>query len=120
MIYIVEDDDAVRDSLRLVLEGRGYGVAEFTNSESFFAHGRFTDAHCIVLDVNLPGESGLEILSRLRRDAIGTPVIVVSGRASDDMKDTARRLDAIAFFDKPVRSLDLLASISKIAEHAGG
>ncbi len=115
MIHILEDDEAVRDSLRLVLEAHGYAVAEFCDAISFFSNGEHQSAWCIVMDVNLPGENGLQVLSKLREKRVETPVIIVSGRATDEMRAEAARLRALAFFDKPVRGPELIASIASIS-----
>jgi two-component system, LuxR family, response regulator FixJ len=115
LICIVDDDAAVRESLTLMLETRGYAVEAFGDGAALFARGGFDGISCIVLDVNLPGENGLRLLARIRAATIATPVIVVSGEASDGMRHEARRLDVRAVFDKPVPGSDLLASIAALA-----
>jgi FixJ family two-component response regulator len=65
MIYVVEDDDAVRDSFRLILEARGFKVCDFSDSYSLFAYGVRKSASCFILDVNLPDESVKIIFSSL-------------------------------------------------------
>jgi FixJ family two-component response regulator len=114
MIYVVEDDDAVRDSFRLILEARGFKVCDFSDSYSLFAYGVRKSASCFILDVNLPDESGLKILSRLRQNNIQLPVIMISGQSDNRMKAEAKRLNATAFFDKPVVMKEFIEALENI------
>ncbi len=114
MIYVVEDDDAVRDSFRLVLETCGYSVCDFQDSYSLFAYGVRHDVSCFILDANLPNESGFQILSRLRRNQIHSPVIMVSGKSSDEMKAEAEHLEVFAFFDKPLMMDEFIETMGRI------
>jgi FixJ family two-component response regulator len=113
-ICIIEDDLAVRESQRLMLELHGYRVEEFEDGARFLARGRFDNVLCIILDVNLPGESGLQILSRLRAQAITTPTFIVTGRADAGVRREAKRLEASALFEKPLPARELLAAVATI------
>lgn len=113
-VYVVEDDEAVRNSLRTILEIYGYSVASFAAGEEFLEHADVTARKVVILDVNLPGASGLEILKRLRDDDKFIPAIVVSGRADNDMRAQAIRLGARAFLEKPIEIDALLAVINSI------
>jgi two-component system response regulator FixJ len=109
MIYIVDDDEAVRDSLRLLLVAMGFSVADFACGATFFERSAPDQGKCLILDVNLPGSSGLEVLARLREEGSALPVVMVSGGADAAMKRRAIELGAAAFLDKPV-AFDLLRS----------
>ena len=111
IICIVEDDTAVRESLKLVLEVNGYGVEEFETGHALLTRGDFARLACIVMDVNLPGESGLQTLERLRNQAVTTPVFIVTARADDSVRRESKRLNAAAFFEKPVPARALLEAI---------
>jgi two-component system response regulator FixJ len=113
-ILIVEDDKAVRHSLRMVLETYGYEVEEFASGEELFDQGQLERSGCVILDVNLPGASGLETLEKMRAMNFALPAIVVSGRGGRNLHERAKGLNAIAFFDKPVDIDALLAAISSI------
>lgn len=115
-ICIIEDDAAVRESLRLMLELHGYGVEEFEDGALFLARERFDDVLCIILDLNLPGENGLQILSRLRAQAIATPTFIVTGRADAAVRKEAMRLEALALFEKPLPARELLAAVETIGK----
>src|SRR5665213_3487414 len=97
-----------------MLELHGYCVEEFEDGARFLARARFDDLLCIILDLNLPGESGLQILSRLRARANTTPAFIVTGRADASVRREAMRLDALALFEKPLPARDLLAAIRSI------
>lgn len=110
IVYIVEDDDAVRDSLSLVLRMREFEVEVFSSGPDFLARADLARCLCVVLDVNLPTMTGLEVLARLRSDGAEVPAIVMSGRAEPGMRREADRLGALAFLDKPV-SVDRLVGL---------
>jgi two-component system response regulator FixJ len=114
IICIVEDDIAVRESLKLVLEVSGYSVEEFETGHELLARGDFAYLACIVMDVNLPGESGLQTLERLRNQSVTTPVFIVTARADDSIRRESKRLNAAAFFEKPVLARALLEAIGGI------
>jgi len=120
MIYIVDDDDAVRDSLRLLLIAMGFTVADFASGAAFFARAAPDQGKCLILDVNLPGSNGLEILAELRAAGSELPVVMVSGGGDAAVKRRAADLGAAAFLDKPV-AFDLLRSTlaAALAPRAG-
>lgn len=79
LVLIVEDDEAVRASTRLLLEAQGYLVRDFANAEIFLQATDGRDADCVLLDHNLPGLSGLDLVAILRSRGIQTPAVIVSG-----------------------------------------
>lgn len=114
-IVIVEDDASVGEALRTVLELDGYEVAVFESAEEMFAGATPAPGDCIILDVNLPGISGLQALQRLRRTDPGLAAIVVSARASDEMRREAARLQALDFLDKPIDVEALLDRLKQVS-----
>lgn len=113
-ICIIEDDAAVRESLRMMLELHGYRVEAFEDGGQFLARRHFDNVLCLILDLNLPGEHGLKILARLRAAAVATPTFIVTGRADAGIRKEAARLEARALFEKPLPGPDLLAAIATI------
>jgi FixJ family two-component response regulator len=111
LIQIVEDDAAVRDSLELFLESQGYEVEAFSNGRDLL-DADSSQCRCFILDVNLPGGTGFEVLARLRRNGQRAPAIFVSGRVGSESRVHAHLMNAAAFFDKPVPPADLLAAIT--------
>ena len=79
LVFVVEDDEEVRISTRALLEAWGYAVREFASGEEVIAASDTGTAGCIVLDHNLSGMTGLELIRRLRADGVQTPAIMVSG-----------------------------------------
>lgn len=114
-IAIVEDDAAVREALRTVLELDGYAVSAFQSAEALFAAGGLDAATCLILDVNLPGMSGLQALDRLRLAGGAFAAIVVSARATDEMRREAARLKAADFLEKPIDVDALLDTLGRLA-----
>lgn len=100
----------MREALRTVLELDGYGVRAFDSAEALLADAATADATSLILDVNLPGMSGLKALEHLRRTEIWIPAIVVSARATEEMRQEARRLNALEFLTKPI-DVDLLLGL---------
>lgn len=117
-ICIVEDDAAVRESLKLVLEVNGYIVEDFETGSAFLKQGDFTRIACIVMDVYLPGGSGLQTLKRLRNQFVTTPVFLVTGRIDDSVRREAIRLNATGIFEKPLSPRTLIDAIKTIESPA--
>jgi len=113
LIFIVDDDDAVRDSLRLLLEAHGMVVEEFNSTAEFNAVPRRHPRACLILDLHLPGTGGLDYLASLGEDGPGLPVIIVTGRGDSASRARAAELGAVAFLEKPVDDRELLSAIGR-------
>ena len=113
LVFIVDDDDAVRDSLRLLLETHGLIVHDFRSTAEFDAADRAHPRACLILDLHLPVMSGLDYLASLGKSGPGLPVIMVSGRADAASRERALRLGAVAFLEKPVDDRQLLSAIDR-------
>ena len=116
-MLIVDDDGAARHSLRIVLEAYGYSVRDFASAEDLAQDPMGADS-CLILDVDLPGASGLDMLRRLRALGSRVPVVLVSGCATDTIRAEAACLEALAFFEKPIDIDALLRTIDSDAELA--
>ena len=112
-IALIEDDEAVLDSLRLLLEGRGFAVSGFKSAEAFLASPQAKSSACIVSDVRLPGMSGLDLQRTLTAKGIDTPVILITGHGDIAMAVTAMKEGAIDFIEKPYDAERLIASIER-------
>lgn len=113
LIHIVEDDIAIRESLKLLLETRGYKVETFHSGSDLFERADGALCACVILDVNLPGDSGFDVLAEMRKRGLATPAIFMSGRADATMRARAERAQAVAFLDKPVPPRQLLDAIAR-------
>jgi FixJ family two-component response regulator len=80
-IYIVDDDEAARDSLRILLETNGFAARDFASVDEFLSHNRH-DMACLLLDLHMPGMSGVDLLKYLRTHGDTRPVIAISGAAT--------------------------------------
>jgi FixJ family two-component response regulator len=115
LIYVVDDDDAFRDSLRWLLESAGYRVAVFASAERFLASYREAGEACLLLDVRMPGLSGLELQAELNRRGDAIPIIFLTGHGDVPMAVEAVKKGAFDFIEKPCEEERLLALIEQVA-----
>jgi len=115
-IYIVDDDEALRDSLVWMLESSGYAVAAFDSAEAFLAAYRESMSGCLVLDVRMPGMSGLELFEELGRKRFSLPVIFITGHGDVPMAVSALKKGAVDFIEKPFGDQDMLRLIEQCLE----
>jgi FixJ family two-component response regulator len=101
VVFVVDDDPAMRDSLRWLIESTGLQVETFADAQTFLARIRPELPGCLVLDVRMPGMSGLDLQAELTRRGIGLPTIVVTGHAEVPMAVRAVKAGAIDFIEKP-------------------
>ena len=111
LIAIVDDDDALRNSLDNLLRSVGFRVHGFASAEAFLQAQHTPETACLILDVRLPGMNGLELQSQLVTAHWGIPIIFVTVYTDDDMRSRALAAGAVAFLSKPCREEDLLQAI---------
>jgi FixJ family two-component response regulator len=116
LIYIVEDDDALRDSLCWLVESSGYRHAAFANANAFLAAYQPGAGACLVLDVRMPGMSGLQLQEMLLRLHQNIPTIFVTGHGDVPMAVNAIKRGALDFIEKPFRDQELLTKIESAVE----
>jgi FixJ family two-component response regulator len=112
-IFVVEDDDAVRASTRVLLEAQGFIVREFASAEIFLEATDGNDADCIVLDHNLSGMSGLDLIGHLRARGVETPAVIVSGHGKQLLVRAAHE-GVSAVLRKPLAADALLSWLEQI------
>lgn len=110
-VYIVEDDAAVRESLMLLLRLRGYEAITFGAAEELLAASARERPACALVDVRLPGMSGLELQQRLKGERPALPVIVMTAHGDAATARAALRDGAIDFLEKPVDEADLIEAV---------
>lgn len=108
-VFIVDDDPSVRDALSVVLTLEGYAVTSFAEGSSLLDATRRHVPACIMLDVHMPGRSGLDILKDLNTQCYGAPVFIISGQGDIPMAVDAIRHGALDFIEKPFNA-DLIVS----------
>ena len=112
-VYIVDDDEAMRDSLTWLLESNGLRVSSFESGEAFLDAWRADMAGCLVLDVRMPGISGLELHERLQAAHSTLPIIFVTGHGDVPMAVSALKKGAADFIEKPFNDKEILRLIEQ-------
>jgi RNA polymerase sigma factor (sigma-70 family) len=116
-IALIDDDEAVLDSLALYLARHGVEVSRFPRTEDFLAAlDRVARLDCVVSDVRLPGMSGLDLVGRLVERRFAAPIILITGHGDIDMAVSAIKIGAFDFIEKPFDEARLLASIRNAVE----
>jgi FixJ family two-component response regulator len=116
-IAIIDDDVLVRQALVDCMESAGYVVEGFASAEEFLASGSIRDAACLILDVQLPGITGLELQDKLSAAGNRVPIVFVSAQGTAGNRETAIRQGAAGFLAKPFRREELLNIISAAIRH---
>src|SRR6201996_6000482 len=115
-IFAVDDDPAVRDTLSLVLSTAGYQVICFADGAALLAVARSRTPSCILLDVHIPGKSGLDILKELHGEDYPAPIFMISGHGDIAMAVTAIKNGALDFIEKPFRGSEIVARLNEAIE----
>jgi two-component system response regulator FixJ len=115
-IFVVDDDAAVRDALKLLLRSVGHAVETFGSAQEFLdAYGE-DRAGCLVLDIRMPGMSGLELQQKLNEQHSILPIIFITGHGDVPMAVEAMQAGAVDFIQKPFRDQDLIDRINQALE----
>ena len=111
IVHVVDDDQSVRSSLVRLLRIAGFEARAYRSAGEFLLGSRGEGPGCIVLDVNMPGPSGLELHEALMKQGDTTPVVFLSGHGDIPMTVRAMKGGAVDFLTKPVKSADLLGAV---------
>jgi DNA-binding NtrC family response regulator len=117
MVFVVDDDKSVRESLRNLIRSAGLSVQTFSSAQEFLASERPKVPSCLVLDVQLPGLSGLDLQQELGKAVIQIPIIFISGHGDIPTSVRAMKAGALEFLTKPVNDEDLLDAIQQAIAH---
>jgi two-component system, LuxR family, response regulator FixJ len=112
IVYVIDDDDGMRRALSLLLSTVGYKTLVFASPSDFLAHFHPDTHGCLVLDIRMPGMSGLELQQHLNRTGSMLPVIFITGHGDVPMAVQAMKEGAFEFIQKPFRDQDLLDRIN--------
>jgi FixJ family two-component response regulator len=112
-IFVVDDDPAVRDTLSLVLSTAGYQVICFADGAALLAVSRSRTPAAILLDVHIPGKSGLDILKELHGEDYPAPIFMISGQGDIAMAVSAIKSGALDFIEKPFRGSEIVARLDE-------
>ena len=111
LVSIVDDDKAVRDALGNLLESVGLQVEAFASAEEFVNFGNVNHRSCLILDVQLPRMSGLELQHRLSNKSDSIPIIFITAHANEKLRNRALQEGAVSFLYKPFSGEDLLSAV---------
>ena len=117
-IFVVDDDDQVREAIRAVLEDDGRVVETYASCEAFLEGFHPDNSACLLIDAYLPGMSGLELLQKLHDEGHLLPAIMITGNADVPMAVKAMKAGALDFIEKPIGREELIASIERALELA--
>jgi len=116
VVFVVDDDASIRDALKSLIRSVGLKVEAFGSPREFLQGKRPDAPSCLVLDVRLPGESGLDLQRELAEANIHIPIIFITGHGDIPMSVRAMKAGAVEFLTKPFRDQDLLDAIQVALE----
>ena len=117
-VYVVDDDEAVRDSLQWLLEGKDYRVRCFDSAETFLSRYDPREVACLLVDILMPGISGLELQDRLIERKSPLPVVFITGHGDVPMAVTTMKKGAMDFIPKPFKEEELLSVVERMLDQA--
>jgi two-component system, LuxR family, response regulator FixJ len=120
VVHVIDDDDAVRDSLTFLLRTVGIEVRSYPSAGAFLDAVAGAQLKCVITDVRMPGMSGIDLLRRLRELKIDVPVIVITGHGDVPLAVEAMKIGAADFLEKPFDDDTLLASVRSALERQNG
>ena len=118
LISIVDDDDALRNSLDDLIRSIGFRTQGFPSAEAFLSSNQACDTACLILDVRMPGMNGLELQRQMVAANWRIPIIFITSHADDDARARALEAGAVAFLYKPFREEELLNAIDAALKHS--
>ena len=113
LVLVVDDDPSITRGMTRLLASAGYSVAAFSSPSEFLTRAQFAEAHCIVLDLTMPGMNGLELQESLHARSVDLPIIFVTGHGDVPSSVRAMKEGAIDFILKPFDENELLTAVEK-------
>ena len=120
VVFVVDDDISVRESLEALISYAGWQVETFASAKDFLARPRTLGPSCLILDVNLPGLNGLELQTRVATDRADMPIIFITGHGDVPTTVKAMKGGAVEFLTKPFSDEVLLAAVGNAIERSRG
>ena len=118
VVCVIDDDEDVRKALKRLLRSSGLAVETFSSPQAFLAYPLADRPSCLVLDVQLPGQSGLELQTALQAAELNIPIVFVTGHGDVPMSVRAMKAGAVDFLEKPFEDRDLLDSIHRALDES--
>ena len=117
-VHVVDDDEAVRDSLQWLLEGKDYRVRCFDSAESFLSRFDAREVACVLADIRMNGMSGLELQDKLIERKSPLPIIFITGHGDVPMAVSSMKKGAMDFIEKPFKEEELVSLVERMLEKA--
>jgi len=117
-VYVVDDDEAVRDSLQWLLEGKDYRVRCFDSTETFLSRYDPREVACLLVDIRMPGISGLELQDRLVERKSPLPIVFITGHGDVPMAVNTMKKGAMDFIQKPFKEDELVSLVERMLDQA--
>jgi len=111
-VFVVDDDTSVRTALKRLIKSLGFKVETFDSAQAFLKHGPHDGPTCLVLDVRMPGMSGIELQEQLTSAGLGMPIIFITGHGNIPMSVKAMKAGAVDFIEKPFEDQKLIDAIN--------
>ena len=118
IVYVVDDDEAVRDSLQWLLEGKDYRVRCFESAEAFLARYDPREVACLIADIRMHGMTGLELQDKLIERHSPLPIVFITGHGDVPMAVDTMKKGALDFIQKPFDESALVSVVERMLEHA--
>ncbi len=117
-VYVVDDDPSMLRGVRRLLREHGFDAVPFDTAEALQEHGRFDEACCIILDINLHGQSGIDQRYGLAESGVKLPVMYITGNDSHATRAAARASECLAYLSKPFSANSLIEPVERITSAA--
>ena len=117
LISVIDDDESVRRTTKLLIESFGYRAAAFESAKNFFHAGQLDDNSCLIIDVQMPGMNGLELQTHLTAAGSRIPIIFITAHCHKESRRRAIEAGAVAFLSKPFSDEQLLETIHSALRH---
>jgi FixJ family two-component response regulator len=118
-IDVVDDEECVRKALSRLFRSAGFQVRTFATGQEFLSAAGVNQPDCLVLDLHLPGMSGLEILKQMAQRGLNVPAVVITGHDEAGVREKAFLSGAAAYLLKPINDQELIASVIQSAQKSG-
>jgi len=115
LVLVVDDDPGMLKALRRLLRQHAYEPITFSCAQAFKSHPDFEEASCVILDVNLPDGSGIDLRKDLTAAGVSVPVIYITGNANPKLRDAAVASGCVAFLNKPFLAHELIEPLKQAA-----
>lgn len=117
VIHVIDDDDAVRESLTFLLEAADFRVTAYDSAASFLGNAAEAPSGCVITDVRMPDMSGLDLVRKMKDLGVGLPVIVITGHGDVPLAVEAMKAGVIDFIEKPFSDETILAALKTALAH---